>query len=454
MNKSLMTSLIALTVIACGSDDDGGAKAGTGGSGGTASGGSSASGGTAGGAGSGGNAGNAGNSGSGGNAGLGGGAGAGGSGGSAGGGGGGTGGTGGTPNAAGIGPQPVAPTPVGKGTIFAAPGGSGTACSQASPCDIWAAVQKAKGGDVVFLRGGTYAVSKNLSFSNQASSGAPVIYESYPGESAVLDGSQHKKGTQVYVRVTGSFVHLKRLEVKNMPMQGVWIGGTDNLLDGVHSHHNGLSGIQIYSPYTDFPYGASGSRNTLRNCTANDNSGAGIFDAEFANGGNSDGISISSGADNRVEHCLTYKNSDDGIDTWRSTGSYVGYSISHQNGIADGNGQGIKAGGKPPSADSVVERCLSYSNKAAGIDHNSVKNGKFANNTTWDNALGYTLGTDTVVNGCIAGETAKNSGTGVPSNNSWQRSGSVAFISTDPKSASFLRPTVGGGFEDIGALAK
>ncbi len=239
-----------------------------------------------------------------------------------------------------------------------------------------------------------------------------------------------------------------------MPRQGVWIGGTDNLLDGVHSHHNGLTGIQIYSPYSDFPYGAFGSRNTIRNCTTNDNSGAGIFDAEFANGGNSDGISISSGADNRVENCLVYKNSDDGIDTWRSTGSYVGYSISYANGIADGDGQGIKAGGQPPSADTIVERCLSYSNKAAGIDFNSAKNASFTNNTTWDNKRGYTLGSDTVVTANIAGETSNNGGTGIPKDNSWQRSGIVSFISTDPKSADFLKPTVGGGFEDIGVHAK
>ena len=445
MNKSLCSSLLAVALIACGSDDDGSSKPASGGTGGNASGGS-ASGGTAGSAGGGAGSGGAGAGGAAGSGGSAGSAAAAGAGGSA--------GSGGAPSTSGFGPQPVAPTALNKGTIFAAHDGSGTTCSQAAPCDIWAAVQKAKGGDVVFLRGGTYAVSKNLSFSNKASSGSPVIYESYPGESAVLDGSQHQKGTQIYVRVTGQFVHLRRLEVKNMPMQGVWIGGTDNVLDGVHSHHNGLSGIQIYSPYADFPYGANGSRNILRNCTANDNSGAGIFDAEFANGGNSDGISISSGADNRVENCLTYKNSDDGIDTWRSTGSYVGYSISHENGIADGNGQGIKAGGAVPSADTLVERCLSFSNKAAGIDYNSVKNGTFKNNTTWDNKRGYSLGSDTVVSDCIAGETANNSGTGVATNNSWQRSGSVAFLSTDPKSADFLKPTVGGGFEDIGAYAK
>ena len=38
--------------------------------------------------------------------------------------------------------------------------------------------------------------------------------------------------------------------------------------------------------------------------------------------------------------------------------------------------------------------------------------------------------------------------------NSWQRSGSVIFISTDPQSPDFLKPAPNSGFEDIGAYAK
>ena len=45
------------------------------------------------------------------------------------------------------------------------------------------------------------------------------------------------------------------------------------------------------------------------------------------------------------------------------------------------------------------------------------------------------------------------SGSGIENDNSWQRSGSVAFISTDSRSKDFLRPKPDGGFENIGALA-
>jgi parallel beta-helix repeat protein len=306
---------------------------------------------------------------------------------------------------------------------------------------------------VVFLRGGTYVLSKNLYFRNQGRAAAPVVFESYPGESAVFDGSQHPKGTDIRIRVTGKFIQLRRIEVKNMPRQGIAITGTDNVLDGVHVHHNGLSGIQIHYSY-DFPYGAYGSRNIIHNCIVNGNSGAGIFDSEFANGGNSDGISISSGADNRVENCLVYNNSDDGIDTWRSTNTYVGYSISHSNGIADGNGNGIKAGGPFPGADTIVVHNLSYSNKAAGIDYNSAVNAMFSNNITFNNKAGYSIGSDTIVTNNIASEATQKWGNGVEIDNSWQRSDRVAFISTNTSSTNFLVPESGGGFDDIGAFVR
>ena len=37
--------------------------------------------------------------------------------------------------------------------------------------------------------------------------------------------------------------------------------------------------------------------------------------------------------------------------------------------------------------------------------------------------------------------------------NAWEREGDVAFVSTDPGSADFLKPTPDGGFADIGAYA-
>ncbi|USN87528.1 MAG: right-handed parallel beta-helix repeat-containing protein [Candidatus Nomurabacteria bacterium] len=355
-----------------------------------------------------------------------------------------------------LGPQTVESTPLSQGTLFVAPDGSGTNCTEVSPCSIWTANGKVVPGDVVFLRGGTYALDKKVNMYHTATAANPIVFESYPGEWAVFDGGQNEKGLKVFLQLTGKHIQLRKFEVKNMPVQGIWIGGTDNLLDGIHVHHNALSGIQVYSPYDQYPYDAYGSRNVIRNCTSHDNSDAGLTSSGFGDGNNADGVAISSGEGNRVEHCLVYHNSDDGIDAWRSTNTYFGYNIVHSNGYASGNGNGIKAGSSQgQSFGTIVEHNLSYSNAGyGGIIHNGGVDQTYINNTTWNNATyGLVLSKEVTALNNVTTDPLGPSNPKYADNNSWQRTGTVEFISTNPSSSSFLKPIAGGGFEDIGAYA-
>lgn len=349
-----------------------------------------------------------------------------------------------------IGPKAYSATALSKGTLFVKPGGIGTTCSVTAPCDIWNAAIKAKAGDVVFLRGGVYNFNKNLRFLNTGTASTPVVYENYPGEKVVFDGSQLAKGTNYYIGVSGKFIHVRGIEIRYMPVQGIWVVGSDNLLEGIYSHHNGLSGIQI----TVQGDNTGGSRNIIRNCISSYNSGAGLFDTRYSNGGNSDGIAISTGNDNRIENCLLDHNSDDGIDTWRSVNTYVGYNISHSNGIADGNGNGVKAGGPLPSANTYVEHNVAFSNKTRGFTSNYGVNVRFLYNTSWNNAMAaYAFDADTIATKNIGvSNVIKLTSSNQEQDNSWQRSGTVSFISTDFNSINFLKPTINGGFTDIGAL--
>lgn len=351
-----------------------------------------------------------------------------------------------------VGPQPVTPTPITQGALFASPIGSGTSCLELTPCSIWTAVGKAVSGNVVYLREGTYPIATSLRFFNQGTSQAPVIFEGYPNETAILDGSQHAKGTNVGIYVYGKFIQIRNIEINSMPLQGIMIQGNDNLIEGVRSHHNGLSGIQVFSPYNEYPYGAYGSRNVIRNSTVHDNSGVGVFTGDFSNGLFSNGIAISSGADNRVENCLAYRNSANGIDAFKATDTYIGYSIAHSNGLGDGAGNGLKASGLSPNARTIIDHSVSYSNKANGVTLRESPNAQFLNNTTWGNDQGFVLNADTVASNNIATETKIKFGTGIESNNSWQRSVGT-FLSIDPNSPYFLIPATGGGYDDIGAYA-
>jgi parallel beta-helix repeat protein len=68
------------------------------------------------------------------------------------------------------------------------PTGSGTACSQASPCSLEEGLDQAQPGDEVVLRDGVY-YQGDISLPRSGTSGAPIVIRGYDGETPVLDGA-------------------------------------------------------------------------------------------------------------------------------------------------------------------------------------------------------------------------------------------------------------------------
>lgn len=361
-----------------------------------------------------------------------------------------------SPDPSAIGPQPVLSTALSAGTLFVASNGSGTACTAAVPCSLRTATGRAIAGDVVFLRGGTYVVTQNVYFATSGRSGNPITFESYPGETAVLDGSALASGLDIQPRLTGDWNVIRRIEFRGMPQAGIAIRGNHNVLDGVIASKNRITGIMVHDGSYSLPYGSQASYNVIRNSVATDNSDVGLSGGNYNNGNNADGIGISSGDGNVVINCFSARNSDDGIDAWRSTNTRIAYSISTDNGRGDGNGNGIKGGGLPPSNGTVVEHVLAYKNRAVGFDSNTPTGTvTFRHVTAWSNGRsGIYLYPKTTVDRSIAAQNAGGpaAGDGLLLDNAWQRAGTVSFMSTDPASPDFLRPTAGGGFEDVGAV--
>ena len=369
-----------------------------------------------------------------------------------------------------IGARPVTATPVSKATMFADPAGNGDLCSYSSPCSIHTAFSKLKAGDVLFLRGGVYIISKTtLRVKESGKADKPIIIESFPGEWAILKGLHEPKNDQTSsLRTNGitisreqNYIHIRRLEIKNMGWAGVAIFGSNNLIEGCNIHHNLSSGIVLYGgewhedrpgykiPY---PYGY----NTIKDNIVHDNSDASLA----TKGGNADGIAVSSGRFNKIIHNTVYSNSDDGIDLWRSNYSFVAFNITYDNGKANGDGQGIKAGGNlnPQATNGLkanVQHNISYSNKRNGFDVNAGKQVIFKYNTAWKNGRsGFVTNDDTTVEFNLAAENA------LPTkikqghhSNSWQREVTPKFVSKNPESPDFLRPTSNSGLEDTGAYA-
>ncbi len=77
--------------------------------------------------------------------------------------------------------------PAPSHSYYVSPTGSGATCSLASPCALTEALSQAQPGQAVVLREGTYTQG-GLTLPRSGTSGAPIVIQSYPGETATLDG--------------------------------------------------------------------------------------------------------------------------------------------------------------------------------------------------------------------------------------------------------------------------
>src|SRR5689334_667557 len=250
---------------------------------------------------------------------------------------------------------------------YVAPNGSDSAAgTQSAP---WASIAHAQSvagaGDTVYLRGGTYSFTNAnkacasqtasvdaITLNKSGTSGSPIRYWAYPGERPVFDFSG-MTGVDCRIKgfdVTGSYVHLKGLEVtgvrqnnnKNHESWGIWVTGSNNTFEQINAHHNMGPGLFIQD----------GGGNLVVNCDSHDN-----YDPLTSNGAgeSADGFGAHISANhpgNVFRGDRAWNNSDDGFDLINAFSSVtIENSWAWLNGYLPGtttsvgNGNGFKAGG-------------------------------------------------------------------------------------------------------------
>ncbi|MFM1769526.1 MAG: hypothetical protein RJA22_2055 [Verrucomicrobiota bacterium] len=279
------------------------------------------------------------------------------------------------------------------------------------------AVSAVAPGDTVLVRGGTYAQTVNL--WAQGTPAARVTFQSYPGETAILDGTTLPANTTM-VTISGDWVDWKGFEVRHSTRTGItiweasqvrllqntihgcWNGGifvggnafgltTDNRIEGNTLHGN----CQINAAHTangGWP-AAIGSqwteRLTVANNTVRENHGEGIAFTLARQGlaeGNTvhDNFSVEVYLDNAQ---FTTVRANFILTTGNSTFYRGGYPA---NGISMANE--TYSGSNPLSGNTVAnniilggKRCLYYGNYQSGgglrdtlIAHNTCLNGSLA----------------------------------------------------------------------------
>lgn len=271
----------------------------------------------------------------------------------------------------------------------------------------WFTLEKAwsaaTAGDVIYLRGGTYAYATQQDLlGKNGEAGSLIVVSNYPGEVPVITGaSNYAFGIGLntdLIYFEGSYVHFKGLEIANFkqkPDRSPWFafraGYMQNcIVENINYHDNGAA----------FTIRGDGSGNLVLNSDFYRNQDP-YSETPFDG---ADGLAFTfnnnSNAVNTIRGCRFWWNADDGCDLWQNEGNVViENSWSFFNGYIPGtfttagNGSGFKLGIMATNT-SVVKRTIrnnvAFRNRSWGIVENqalanmNIYNNSSINNGTWN----------------------------------------------------------------------
>ena len=124
----------------------------------------------------------------------------------------------------------ISKTPTAVKTLYVSPNGSGSTCSDSSPCSLSTGVDSLKKGYHLYLKEGTYNVKSGISIDASGSSSSYIVISSAPNEKAILTST--KTDSASLFEIEGSYLIIENLTFKNVEaknVQGiVFYGGGQN----------------------------------------------------------------------------------------------------------------------------------------------------------------------------------------------------------------------------------
>jgi hypothetical protein len=268
------------------------------------------------------------------------------------------------------------------GTLYVAPTGKdGAAGTPADPTTLPSALTRVTAGGTISLRGGTYNYAQTITIppGNSGTSGARKTLSAYPGETPVLNfAAMPEDPANRGLAVNGSYWHVSGIVVERAGDNGIFVGGSDNVIERTVTRFNHDSGLQISRIASDTPQAQWPSRNLVVSSESHDNADSDGEDADgFA-------AKLTAGPGNVFRYDVSHHNIDDGWDLYTKTDTgpigpvTIEDSLAYDNGtLTDGtvneNGDrnGYKLGGDKIAVDHVVRRNIAYHNGHHGFTYNS-----------------------------------------------------------------------------------
>ena len=140
-------------------------------------------------------------------------------------------------------------------TLYVSPKGSGSSCSDSSPCSLSTGIDSLKKGYHLYLKAGTYSVGSGISIDASGSSSSYIVISSAPNEKAILTST--KTDSVSLFEIAGSYIIIQNLTFKNVQaknVQGiVFYGGGQN---HIIIRNNVFDSLK--TPKVSSDYGANG----------------------------------------------------------------------------------------------------------------------------------------------------------------------------------------------------
>ncbi|MFI6120919.1 right-handed parallel beta-helix repeat-containing protein [Streptomyces sp. NPDC051064] len=276
----------------------------------------------------------------------------------------------------------VASAAVAADALYVAPDGSDDAAgTESAPTTLSSAISRVTSGGTIYLRGGTYEYSETVTIppGNDGTSSARTTLAAYPDETPVLNfAAMSEDPANRGLAVNGAYWHIDGIIVEHAGDNGIFVGGSDNVIEHVVTRFNHDSGLQISRIASDTPDDEWPADNLILSSESHDNADS---DGEDADGFAS---KLTSGPGNVFRYTVSHNNIDDGWDlyTKSETGPIgpvtIEDSLSYENGTlsdgtvnSDGDRNGYKLGGDDIEVDHIVRRNIAYDNGHHGFTYNS-----------------------------------------------------------------------------------
>jgi pectate disaccharide-lyase len=273
-------------------------------------------------------------------------------------------------------------TPPSASALYVAPNGTdGAAGTQSAPTTLTSAISRISAGGTIYLRGGTYHHSSTVTVpvGQNGTAAARTTLAAYPGETPVLNFSaQTESSANRGLQLNGSYWHVKGIVVERAGDNGIYVGGSHNVIERTVTRHNRDTGLQLGRASSTTPAADWPSDNLILSAESHDNADSDGEDADgFA-------AKLTTGPGNVFRYAVAHNNIDDGWDLYTKTDTgpigpvTIEDSLAFENGtLSDGsqagNGDrnGYKLGGDDIAVNHVVRRSIAYDNGKHGFTWNS-----------------------------------------------------------------------------------